>query len=147
RAVQDDVESRRAPPGADVARAVLFRGRRTVRDSGGCVMWTMIRKELRGYFSSPIAVPFLAGFLAFALYTFFWREKFFARGLADLRPLFEWMPRLLIVLTSALASRMWADEQRNGTLELLLSLPVPRWRLVLGKFAAGIVFIAIGLVL
>ena len=55
-------------------------------------MWSVVKKELRGYFNSAIAVIFLAAFLAVAFYTFFWREKFFARGLADLRPLFEWMP-------------------------------------------------------
>ncbi|MGE5182885.1 MAG: Gldg family protein [Acidobacteriota bacterium] len=110
-------------------------------------MRTVVKKELRGYFHSAIAVIFLAAFLAVALYTFFWREKFFARGLADLRPLFEWMPRLLIILVSALATRMWADERRTGTLELLLTLPIPRWQLVVGKFAAGMAFIAIGLLL
>ena len=109
------------------------------------MMWTVVKKELRGYFNSAIAVIFLAAFLAVALYTFFWREKFFARGIADLRPLFEWMPRLLIILVSALAMRLWADERRAGTLEILLTLPVPRWQLVLGKFVAGMLLIATAL--
>ena len=78
---------------------------------------------------------------AFALGTFFWWEKFFVRGLADLRPLFKWMPLLLIVLVSALSMRLWADERRVGTLEVLLTLPVPRWQLVVGKFLAGMVLI------
>ncbi len=108
-------------------------------------MWSVIKKELRGYFNSAIAVIFLAAFLAVALYTFFWREKFFARGIADLRPLFEWMPRLLIILVSALAMRLWADERRAGTLEILLTLPVPRWQLVAGKFVAGMLLIATAL--
>lgn len=108
-------------------------------------MWTVVKKELRGYFNSAIAVMFLASFLAVAFYAFFWREKFFARGLADLRPLFEWMPRLLIILVSALAMRLWADERRSGTLEILLTLPVPRWQLVLGKFFAGMILIATAL--
>ncbi|HWU90103.1 MAG TPA: Gldg family protein, partial [Kofleriaceae bacterium] len=106
---------------------------------------TVAKKELRGYFNSAVAVIFLAAFLAVTLYTFFWREKFFARGLADLRPLFEWMPKLLIILVSALAMRMWADERRAGTLEVLLTLPVPRWKLVVGKFVAGLLLIAVGL--
>ena len=105
-------------------------------------MWSVVKKELRGYFNSAIAVIFLAAFLAVALYTFFWREHFFARGLADLRPLFEWLPRLLIILVSALAMRLWADEKKSGTLEVLLTLPVPRWQLVLGKFIAGLALIA-----
>lgn len=106
---------------------------------------TVIKKELRAYFNSAIAVIFLAAFLLAALVMFFWVEKFFARGLADLRPLFEWMPRLLIILVSALAMRQWADERRGGTLEVLLTLPVPRWQLVLGKFLAGMVLISIAL--
>ncbi|MEO7732619.1 MAG: Gldg family protein [Kofleriaceae bacterium] len=109
------------------------------------MMKTVIKKELRGYFNSAIAVIFLAAFLGVTLYTFFGREKFFARGLADLRPLFEWMPKLLIILVSALAMRLWADERRAGTLEVLLTLPVPRWQLVVGKFLAGMVLIAVAL--
>jgi len=111
------------------------------------VILTVIKKELRGYFNSAVAVIFLAVFLAFALITFFWAEKFFARGLADLRPLFEWMPILLIILVSALAMRMWSDERRAGTLEVLLTLPVPRWQLVVGKFLAALALIGVALVL
>jgi len=111
------------------------------------MMKTVIKKELRGYFNSAIAVIFLAVFLAVALTMVFWWEKFFARGLADLRPLFKWMPMLLIILVSALSMRLWADERRAGTLEVLLTLPVPRWQLVVGKFLAGIVLIAVGLAL
>lgn len=111
------------------------------------MIWTVAKKELRGYFNSAIAVIFLAAFLAVTLYTFFWREKFFARGLADVRPLFEWMPKLLVILVSALAMRLWADERRAGTLELLLTLPVPRWKLVVGKFVAGLLLVAIALAL
>lgn len=109
------------------------------------MIWTVAKKELRGYFNSAVAVIFLATFLGVTLYTFFWEEKFFARGLADLRPLFEWMPRLLIILVAALSMRLWADERRAGTLEVLLTLPVPRWKLVAGKFVAGMLLIAIGL--
>ncbi|HEY0991098.1 MAG TPA: Gldg family protein [Kofleriaceae bacterium] len=111
------------------------------------MMMTVLKKELRGYFNSAIAVIFLTFFLAFALGTFFWWEKFFARGLTDLRPLFEWMPRLLVILVSALAMRLWSDERRAGTLEILLTLPVPRWQLVVGKFLAGMVLIAVALAL
>lgn len=109
------------------------------------MMLTVIKKELRGYFNSAIAVIFLAVFLAVTLTMFFWTEKFFARGLADLRPLFKWMPGLLIILASALSMRLWADERRAGTLEVLLTLPVPRWQLVVGKFLAGMVLIAVAL--
>ena len=70
------------------------------------MIWTLAKKELRGYFNSAVALIFLGAFLVGVLYTFFWYEKFFARGLADLRPLFEWMPKLLIILVSALAMRL-----------------------------------------
>lgn len=106
---------------------------------------TVVKKELRSYFNSAIAVIFLAAFLLATLFAFFVAEKFFARGLADLRPLFKWMPRLLIILVSALSMRQWADERRVGTLEVLLTLPVPRWQLVVGKFLAGMVLIAVAL--
>jgi len=109
------------------------------------MIWTVAKKELRGYFNSAVAVIFLTAFLVFTFFTFFWQEKFFARGLADLRPLFEWMPKLLIVIVSALAMRLWAEERRAGTLEVLLTLPVPRWKLVAGKFVAGMLLIAIAL--
>jgi ABC-2 type transport system permease protein len=111
------------------------------------VIWTVAKKELRGYFNSAVAVIFLAAFLGVTFYTFFWREKFFARGIADLRPLFEWMPKLLVILVAALAMRLWSDERRAGTLEVLLTLPVARWKLVAGKFVAGMLLIAIALAL
>lgn len=111
------------------------------------MIWTVAKKELRGYFNSAIAVIFLAAFLVATMYLFFWHEKFFARGIADLRPLFAWMPQLLIIIVSALAMRLWSEERRAGTLEVLLTLPVERWKLVLGKFLAGMVLIAVGLAL
>jgi ABC-2 type transport system permease protein len=109
------------------------------------VIWTLAKKELRGYFNSAVALIFLGAFLVGALYTFFWYEKFFARGLADLRPLFEAMPWLLAILVSALSMRLWSEERNSGTLEVLLTLPVPRWKLVAGKFVGGMLLIAIAL--
>ncbi len=111
------------------------------------MIWTLAKKELRGYFNSAVAWIFLGAFLVGALFTFFWYEKFFARGLADLRPLFEWMPVLLAILISALSMRLWAEERNTGTLEVLLTLPVPRWKLVAGKFVGGMLLISIALAL
>ncbi|MFT5710858.1 MAG: ABC-2 type transport system permease protein [Halioglobus sp.] len=93
-------------------------------------------KEIRLFFSSPVAWLFLASFVAASLFSFFWVESFFARNIADIRPLFEWMPRLLIFLCAALTMRMWSDERRNGTLEHVLTQPVALWHFVLGKFRA-----------
>ena len=105
------------------------------------------RKEFDGFFSSPIAFIFFGAFLAITLFVFFWLETFFARNIADVRPLFEWMPILLIFLSAAITMRMWSEEQRAGTLEFLLTSPVPPVQLVLGKFLACLGLVAVALVL
>lgn len=106
-------------------------------------------KEFNGFFSSPIAFIFLGAFLAVSLFVFFWVDTFFARNIADVRPLFESMPLLLIFLVAAITMRMWSEERRTGTLEFLLTLPVNSYQLVLGKFIAclGLVFVALLLTL
>lgn len=105
------------------------------------------RKELSSYFGSPLAVIFIGAFLAAVLFVFFTVDTFFARGLADVRPLFRWMPILLILLLAALTMRQWSEEQRSGTQELLLTLPVPLPALVLGKFLAVMALIGLALAL
>lgn len=105
------------------------------------------RKELAGFFASPAAFLFLGAFLGVTLFVFFWAEKFFARNVADVRPLFHWMPVLLIFLVAALTMRAWAEERRAGTLELLLTAPVSPTALVLGKFAGAMALVAIALAL
>jgi ABC-2 type transport system permease protein len=97
---------------------------------------TIARKELAGLFASPTAPIFIGAFLAVSLFTFFWVETFFSRNLADVRPLFEWMPILLIFLMSAVTMRMWSEERRLGTLEYLMTMPVRTSQLVMGKFLA-----------
>ncbi|MGQ9516784.1 MAG: ABC transporter permease, partial [Anaerolineae bacterium] len=90
--------------------------------------WSQItavaRKELRAYFGSPMAFIFVGVFLVVTLFTFFWVDTFFARNIADVRPLFRWMPVLMIFLVAALTMRQWSEEQRAGTLEVLMTLPV-----------------------
>lgn len=105
------------------------------------------KKELNSYFGSPLAMIFLGTFLAVVLFIFFSIETFFARGIADIRPLFRWMPILLIFLLAALTMRQWSEEQRSGSQELLLTLPVPMSSLVLGKFLAVMALITLALVL
>jgi ABC-2 type transport system permease protein len=102
-------------------------------------------KELALFFASPVAYLFLGSFAAVTLFVFFWGEAFFARNIADVRPLFEWMPILLIFLSSALTMRMWSEERRTGTLEYVLTLPVPLWRFVLGKFRACVLLLTLAL--
>ncbi|MBL7183567.1 MAG: Gldg family protein [Anaerolineae bacterium] len=105
------------------------------------------RKELGAYFGSPMALIFVGAFLVVTLFSFFWTETFFARNIADVRPLFRWMPVLMIFLVAALTMRQWSEEQRGGTLEVLLTLPVRRGSLVWGKFMAVVALIALALAL
>ncbi len=110
-------------------------------------VWAITRKELRGYFGSPMALIFLGAFLIAVLYSFFWVDSFFSRGLSDVRPLFHWMPILMIFLVAALTMRQWSEEQRSGTLEILLTLPVSPIQLVLGKFLAVLILVGLALLL
>lgn len=107
----------------------------------------VIRRETGAYFGSPVAYLFVGAFLAVTLFVFFWAEAFFARGIADVQPLFEWMPILLIALVAALTMRSWSEERRSGTLEVLLSAPVAPLALVGGKFLAALSLVALSLLL
>ncbi|MCL7455001.1 MAG: Gldg family protein, partial [Anaerolineae bacterium] len=110
-------------------------------------VWAITRKELSAYFGSPMALIFIGAFLIVTLFAFFWVEGFFARDIADVRPLFRWMPVLLLFLVAALTMRQWSEEQRGGTLEVLLTLPVRRLELVLGKFLAVMILVGLALAL
>ena len=104
-------------------------------------------KEITLFFASPIAYLFLAVFAAVTLFVFFWGESFFARNIADVRPLFEWMPVLLIFLCSALTMRLWSEERRSGTLEHVLTQPAPLWSFVLGKFLGCLFLLSVALLI
>ncbi len=104
-------------------------------------------KEFASFFSSPVAYIFMGVFLAASLFIFFWVETFFAVNITEVRALFDWMPILLIFLTSAITMRLWAEEKRAGTLEFLLTAPVSPTVLVLGKFVGCLGLIIVSLVL
>lgn len=108
---------------------------------------TLAKRELAAFFHSSIAYIFIAAFLAVSLFVVFWVDAFFARNLADITPLFQWMPLLLIFLVSAITMRMWSEERRSGTLEALMTTPVSITKLVLGKFLACLLLVIIALVL
>lgn len=110
-------------------------------------LFRVAKKEFGTFFSSPVGIIFLGVFLAVTLFIFFWVETFFSRNITDVRPLFEWMPILLIFLTAAITMRMWAEEHRGGTLEFLLTSPVQPAMLVFGKFLACLGLISVALVL
>src|SRR3546814_6889319 len=76
-------------------------------------IWHVARKEMAAFFSSLAALIFIGVFLAVCLFVFFWVETFFARNIADVRPLFEWMPLLLIFLVSALTMRLRSEEHTS----------------------------------
>lgn len=108
---------------------------------------TILAKELRSYFLSPVAIIFLGIFLVVNLFVFFTYATFFARNIADVRPMFEWLPILLIFLVAAISMRSWSEEQAGGTLEILMTMPINTWNLVLGKLAAGMVLVGVALLL
>jgi ABC-2 type transport system permease protein len=104
-------------------------------------------RELNAYFHSPIAYVFLLAFAGAALFTFFNLQGFFTRGIADLRGLFNTFPLLLLLLVPALTMRLWSEEEKQGTLEVLLTLPATHTELVLGKFLASWALLGLGLTL
>jgi ABC-2 type transport system permease protein len=103
------------------------------------------RRELLAYFNSPIAYVFLLVFVGAALFTFFNVNAFFSRGRADLRGLFDAIPFLMVLLVPALTMRLWAEERKQGTLEMLLTLPARDHELVAGKFLASWALLAVGM--
>jgi ABC-2 type transport system permease protein len=110
-------------------------------------MIAIARRELAGYFATPVAYVFIVIFLALSGALTFTLGNFFGRGQADLNPFFSFIPWLFLFLVPALTMRLWAEERRNGTIELLLTLPVTQWQAVVGKFLAAWAFCAIALAL
>jgi ABC-2 type transport system permease protein len=107
----------------------------------------VFRRELAAYFSTPVAAVFLIVFLALSAGMTFLVSGFFDRGQADLSGFFFWHPWLYLILMPAIAMRLWAEERRSGTIELLMTLPVEPWQIVLGKWLAAWAFAALALVL
>ncbi len=107
----------------------------------------IMRRELAGYFTTPIAYVFLAIFVFLSGIFTFYLGNFFQRGHADLEAFFLFHPWLYLFLIPALSMRLWAEERRGGTIELLFTLPVTMAQAVLGKFLAAWLFSGIALVL
>jgi ABC-2 type transport system permease protein len=107
----------------------------------------VMRRELRSYFVTPVAYVFLVIFLVLAGILTFYAGDFYERGQADLQPFFVMHPWLYLILVPAITMRMWAEETKGGTLELLLTLPLTLWQAMLGKFLAAWVFIGLALAL
>lgn len=109
--------------------------------------WIICKRELRAYFATPVALVFLTVFVALTGALTFYVGNFFERGQADLFPFFAYHPWLYLLLVPAVAMRLWAEERRSGTIELLMTLPISPLEAILGKFLAAWAFIGLALVL
>lgn len=110
-------------------------------------IYTILRRELYSYFSSPLAYIFLVIFLMLSSGFAFYMGGLFERGQADLLPFFSFHPWLYLFLVPALAMRLWAEERKSGTIELLLTLPTTVTQAVIGKYLAAWLFVALALAL
>ena len=104
---------------------------------------TLLRRELHGYFNSPIAYIFLVVFLL--LNCGLYMTTFFLEGRVEMRTFFGILPFVLMVFLPAATMRLWAEERVLGTDELLLTFPVPTWKIVLGKYSASLLFLLLAL--
>jgi len=108
---------------------------------------TVFRREFGAYFSTPLAYVFIVIFLGLSGAFTFFMGYFFERGQADLQSFFGFHPWLYLVFVPAVSMRLWAEERKGGTIELLMTLPISTTQAVIGKFLAAWAFIAVALLL
>jgi len=119
----------------------------TVRFVRPCTIQAIARRELRAYFNSPIAYLAITVFLVVTGVLFFVASGFFGAGEASLRPLFEWIPMIFVFFIPALSMRLFSEEKRSGTFELLVTYPLTDAEVVLGKFMGSFYFLLVTLAL
>ena len=107
----------------------------------------ILKRELASYFATPVAYIFIIIFLMLSGVFTFYIGQFFERGQADLTSFFNFIPWLYLVLVPAVAMRLWSEERRSGTIELLMTLPISTFHIVLGKFVASWLFLGLALAL
>jgi len=107
----------------------------------------LFRRELQSYFATPVAYVFIVIFLLLMGTFTFYLGGFYERGQADLGSFFSYHPWLYLFLVPAIAMRLWAEERKSGSIELLMTLPITPWQAVLGKFLAAWAFTGIALFL
>jgi ABC-2 type transport system permease protein len=107
----------------------------------------ILRRELASYFATPLAYVFILIFLVLSAAFTFYLGGFFERGQADLAPFFNFHPWLYLFLIPAISMRLWAEERKSGSIELLMTQPITMWQAVIGKFLAAWAFAAIALAL
>jgi ABC-2 type transport system permease protein len=110
-------------------------------------IWFIMKREFNGYFATPVAYVFIIIFLLLTGFSTFYVGNFFERGEADLYPFFSQHPWLYILLIPAISMRLWAEERKSGSIELLMTLPVSVFEAVLGKFLAAWAFTGLALLL
>jgi ABC-2 type transport system permease protein len=110
-------------------------------------IWTVAKRELVGYFASPVAYVFIVIYLLLNGFFTFMLGGFFERGEASLNAFFVWHPWLYLFLVPAAGMRLWSEERRQGTMELLLTMPITAWQAIVGKFLASWVFLTLALAL
>ncbi|MBE0439744.1 MAG: ABC transporter permease subunit [Gammaproteobacteria bacterium] len=110
-------------------------------------IWFIMKRELNGYFATPVAYVFIIIFLLLTGFSTFYLGNFFERGEADLYPFFSIHPWLYVLLIPAISMRLWSEERKNGSIELLMTLPVSVQEAVLGKFLAAWAFTGLALLL
>jgi ABC-2 type transport system permease protein len=107
--------------------------------------FTVFKKELRSYFSSPVGYVFIIFYLLVSNAFFFFVQDFFKQGQDSMRGFFAAMPWIFLFFVPAISMRLWAEEKKMGTVELLLTMPLKEWEVVLGKFLAAFAFLGIAL--
>ena len=108
---------------------------------------TIAKREMGGYFASPVAYVFIVIFLLLIGFFTFMAGGFFERGEASLTSFFTWHPWLYLFLVPAIGMRLWSEERRLGTMELLLTMPITTWQAIVGKFLASWLFLILALAL
>ncbi len=107
----------------------------------------VMRRELASYFATPVAYVFIVIFLVMSAAFSFHLGGFYEREIADLEPFFRFHPWLYLFLVPAVGMRLWAEERKYGTIELLLTLPITATEAVVGKFVAAWLFVGLALAL
>lgn len=107
----------------------------------------IFKREFLGYFRSPVAYVFLVGFLVISVGLAFFLGGFFKAGIASLESYFSFLPWIFVILVPAIGMRLWAEEKRTGTIELIFTLPVTTLEAVIGKFLAAWAFLTVAILL
>ena len=107
----------------------------------------IIKRELKSFFITPVAYIYTAIFIVTCMSLTFYFGQYFESGVADLTNFFNYIPWIFIFFIPAVTMKSWSEEKRMGTIELLMTLPIPLWKIVLGKFFATWIFVSLAIIL